>query len=82
MSQQIPYIKTSGMRIGNNDVEVPTGLSELFNLAGVWKPHKPKKLSALDYESSISVVDGHLTTTLSPINKNRRESLHESKSIS
>lgn len=72
MSQQIPYIKTSGMRIGNNDVEVPTGLSELLNLAGVWKPRKPKKLSALDYESSISVIDGQLTTTLSPINKKQK----------
>lgn len=80
MSQQIPYIKTSGMRIGNNDVGVPTGLSELFNLAGVWKPHKPKKLSVLDYESSISVIDGQLTTHLSI--KNRRESLHESNKFS
>ncbi|PLV35309.1 hypothetical protein [Bacillus subtilis] len=72
MSQQIPYIKTSGMRIGNNDVGVPTGLSELLNLAGVWKPHKPKKLSVLDYESSISVIDGQLTTTLTPINKKQK----------
>ncbi|MGG3936307.1 hypothetical protein ACTXHP_08640 [Bacillus stercoris] len=73
MSQQIPYINTSGMRIDNRDVEVPKGLSELFNLAGVWKPHKPKKLSSLNYESSISIIDGKLVTTLSPSKCNENQ---------
>ncbi|MCY8485389.1 hypothetical protein [Bacillus atrophaeus] len=72
MSQEIPYIKTSGLKLGENDVKVPTGLSDLLNLAGVWQPQKPKKLSNLNYESSISMIDGHLTTTLSPIKDNTK----------
>lgn len=51
------------MKIGDHEVKIPHGLSDLLNDAGVWKPRKEKKESN-NYDCHIRIDDGNFVTLL------------------
>lgn len=71
---KIPYIEIKKIKIGEHDVAVPHGLSDLLNSAGVWTA-KPKESSRStnEYHRRVELRDGRLFTILTKCSKATQE---------
>ncbi|MDP4085795.1 MAG: hypothetical protein Q8934_14410 [Bacillota bacterium] len=62
---EIPQITIKSMRVGEFEVSVPRGLSELLNDAGVWTTTPRNSLPiCARYEREIIKRDGNIVTHL------------------
>ena len=63
--QTVPYISITRMQIGEFEVPVPHGLTELLNAAGAWSNTKTERPSFInDYHRKVEKRDGKIFTVL------------------
>lgn len=60
----MPNITITRMQIGDYEVQVPHGLSELINSAGAWGEKKEKPHLLKDYQRTVEMRDGKIFTVL------------------
>lgn len=65
--QKLPNITITRLQIGEFEVPVPHGLSELLNRAGAWKEKKETPSAPEGYTREVVKVDGKIVTRLRKI---------------
>ncbi len=71
--QLMPYFTITRMQLGEFEVQVPHGLSDLLNAAGAWRPKRENSTHVEEYDRKVEMRDGRLFTILK-----RKENLYES----
>ena len=65
--QKLPNLTITRLQIGEFEVPVPHGLSELLNRAGAWKERKEAPAPHEGYTREVVKVDGKIVTRLRKI---------------
>lgn len=65
--QSIPQMTITRLQIGEFEVPVPHGLSELLNRAGAWKEKKEAPSAPEGYTREVIKRDGKIVTLLRKI---------------
>lgn len=62
--QLIPHFTVTRMQIGEFEVPVPHGLSELLNAGGAWVPYRVVSKNDEEYDREVFMRDGRIITKL------------------
>lgn len=65
-----PHFTITSLKIGEYEVPVPHGLSELLNNAGAWRESRTELTLPNDYERKVEMRNGKLYTVLTKKQKN------------